>query len=90
MEKYKFLISKNSTQIRIFNCYSCETVWVKVLLSKGWMVAVRNYSTNTIMEKNKQGEGGGLRIQNLVLIPLGHFELHFWLCQPQTRKTTVV
>ena len=34
--------------------YSCETVWVKVLLSKGWMVAVRNYSTNTIMEKNKQ------------------------------------
>ena len=23
------------------------------------MVAVRNYSTNTIMEKNKQGEGGG-------------------------------
>ena len=39
--------------------YSCETVWVKVLLSKGWMVAVRNYSTNTIMEKNKQrGKGG--------------------------------
>ena len=30
----------------------------KVLLSKGWMVAARNYSTNTIMEKNKQGEGG--------------------------------
>ena len=60
-----------------------------VLLSKGWMVAVRNYSTNTIMEKNKQGEGGGLRIQNLVLMPLGHFELHFSLCQPQTRKTTV-
>ena len=22
------------------------------------MVAVRNYSTNTIMEKNKQGDGG--------------------------------
>ena len=39
--------------------YSCETVWVKVLLSKGWMVAVRFYSANTIMEKtNKQGEGG--------------------------------
>ena len=36
----------------------CETAWVKVLLSKGWMVAVRNYSTNTIMEKNKQGDGG--------------------------------
>ena len=42
-----------------------ETAWVKVLLSKGWMVAVRNYSTNTIMEKNKQrGKGGGLRIMN--------------------------
>ena len=38
--------------------YSCETVWVKVLLSKGWMVAVRFYSANTIMEKNKQGERG--------------------------------
>ena len=38
--------------------HSCETVWVKLLLSKGWMVAVRNYSKNTIMEKNKQGEGG--------------------------------
>ena len=38
--------------------YSCETVWVKMLLSNGWMVAVRNYRTNTIMKKNKQGEGG--------------------------------
>ena len=38
---------------------SCETAWVKVLLSKGWMVAVRNYSTNTIMEKKQaEGEGG--------------------------------
>ena len=26
------------------------------------MVAVRNYSTNTIMEKNKQGEG--VRVKN--------------------------
>ena len=23
-------------------------------------------------------------------VSLGHFELHFWFCQPQTRKTTVV
>ena len=59
-----------------------------MLVSKGWL-AVINYSTNTIMEKKKQGEGEGLRIQNLVLIPLGHFELHFWLCQPETCKTTV-
>ena len=29
------------------------------------VVAVRNYSANTTMEKNKQGEGGkGLRIKN--------------------------
>ena len=73
------------------------------------MVAIRNYSTNTIIEKNKQrGKGeGGLRIWifrdkvkdlNIfqeypiysVLISLGHFELHFWLCQPQARKTAVV
>ena len=37
--------------------YSCETVWVKVLLSKGWIAAVRNYSTKTIMEKTNSGEG---------------------------------
>ena len=67
--------------------YSCETMSKGACIKR--LVAVNNYSTNTIMEKNKQGEGGGLRIQNLVLIPLGHFELHFWLCQPQTRKTTV-
>ena len=66
--------------------YSCETVWVKVLVSKGWLQSEITVQT---LEKNKQGEGGGLRIHNLVLIPLGHFELHFWLCQPQTRKTTV-
>ena len=72
------------------------------------MVAVRNYSTNTIMEKqtNRGGRVERLRIWNFqgqskklkifsgiahsVLISLGHFELHFWLCQPQTRKTTVV
>ena len=39
--------------------YSCETVWVKVLLSKGWMVTVRNYSTNTIMEKKQTEEKEG-------------------------------
>ena len=49
-------------KFRIVIMYSCETVWVKVLLSKGWIAAVRNYSTKTIMEKNKQQ--GGLRIIN--------------------------
>ena len=45
--------------------YSCETVWVKVLLSKGWMVAVRIYSTNTINgKKQTEGEGVGLSIMN--------------------------
>ena len=38
--------------------YSRETARVKVLLSKGCMVAVRNYSTNTIMEKKNRGRGG--------------------------------
>ena len=61
-----FWFQKNSIQICIFNCnnvISCETVWVKVLLSKGWMVSVRNYSTNTIMEK-KQTDGEGGRVKD--------------------------
>ena len=38
-----------------------RTVWVKkVLLSKGWINAVRNYSTSTIMEKNR-GKGGRVK-----------------------------
>ena len=48
-----------SIQICVFNCnnvISCETVWVKVLLSKWWIVAVWNYSKSTIMEKNR-GDG---------------------------------
>ena len=44
--------------------YSCETVWVKMTSSKGWMVAVRNYSTNTIMKKTNRGNVVGLRIIN--------------------------
>ena len=65
--------------------YSCETMSKGACIKR--MIAVRNYSTNT---GKKQTRGrGGLKIQNLVLIPLGHFDLHFWLCQPQTRKTTV-
>ena len=39
--------------------YSCETVWVKVLLSKGWMVAVRNYSIQTLSCKKKETGGRG-------------------------------
>ena len=31
----------------------------KVILSKGWIVEVRNYSAKTIMEKN--GEGGRVK-----------------------------
>ena len=42
--------------------YSCETVWIKVLLSKGWMIAVRKYSKSTIME-NKQTEGERGRVK---------------------------
>ena len=68
------------------------------------MIAVRNYSTNTIMEKNTEEEGGRVKdilrgkvklthffgIAHSVLISLRHFKLHFWLFQPQTRKTAVV
>ena len=41
--------------------YSCETVWVKVLVSKKMDVCsqklqFKNY--NSIVEKNKHGEGG--------------------------------
>ena len=110
-----FWFQKNSIQICIFNC---NNVFLWDCMGKGAcikrMVAVRNYSTNTIMQKTNirerrgGGRGGWLRIWNFqagkipkklenfsgiahsVLMPLGHFELHFWLCQPQTRKTTVV
>ena len=67
MEKYKFLIPKklHSDMFSIVITYSCETVWVKVLLPKGWMVAVRNYSANTIMDKKQiEREGVRLRIIN--------------------------
>ena len=36
--------------------YSCETMGKVACIKR--MVAGKNYSTNTIMEKNKQGEGG--------------------------------
>ena len=39
--------------------YSCETMIKGACIKR--MFAVRNYSTNTIMEKKKQGEGGGLK-----------------------------
>ena len=45
----------------VFSFVIMKTVWVKVLLSKGWMVAVRNYSTNTIMLKSKHGEWGRVK-----------------------------
>ena len=41
--------------------YSRETARVKVLLSKGCMVAVRNYSANTTMEKKTEGGGGRVK-----------------------------
>ena len=44
--------------------YSCETVWVKKGACIKMMIAVRNYSANSIMEKKAEGEGGGLRIWN--------------------------
>ena len=55
---------KNFIQTCIFNCndiISCETVCVKVLLSKGWVVAVRNYSKNTGNGKKTEGKGGRVK-----------------------------
>ena len=57
--------------------YYCETMIKGACIKK--MVAVKLQYKHYNGKKNKQGEGGGLRIQNLVLIPLGHFELHFTL-----------
>ena len=40
MEKYKFLISKklhSDMYFQLQQMYSCETVWVKVLVSKKWV-----------------------------------------------------
>ena len=51
----------------IAKMYSYETVWVKVLLSKGWMVAVRNYSRNTVMGK-KQREGGRVKYNEFSVV----------------------
>ena len=92
--------------------YCCETVWLKVLVSKGWLqseIAVCQYKHYNGKNKQRGKEGGfegregcGIlggkkkKLENFsgiahsVLISLGHFELHFWLCQPQTRKTTAV
>ena len=39
--------------------YSCENVGKGGCITR--MGAVRNYSTNTIMEKNKQGREGGVK-----------------------------
>ena len=92
--------------------YCCETVWLKVLVSKGWLqseIAVCQYKHYNGKNKQRGKEGGfegregcGIfggkkkKLENFsgiahsVLISLGHFELHFCLCQPQTNKTTVV
>ena len=62
MKKQKLLISKKTPFKYVFSIaimHSCGTVvWVNVCLYQR-MVAVRNYSTNTIVEKSKQrGKGG--------------------------------
>ena len=77
-----------------------------MLVSKGWLqseITVRHYNGKN---KQGERDGGGLRIWHFlsinlmsesfcgvahsVLISLGHLELHFWLCQSQTRKITAV
>ena len=56
-------------------------------------------------KKQTEGEGGRFKdneswvvtqkiwkffLNSLFSVLFGHFELHFWLCQPQTCKATVV
>ena len=52
----------------------------------GGVLRIRNFQAGKVPKKLENFSG----IAHSVLIPLGHSELHFWLCQPQTRKTTVV
>ena len=40
--------------------YSCETVWVKMILSKGWLQS--EITVQTLMEKKQtEGEGGMIK-----------------------------
>ena len=56
-----FLISKNYIQISMYfqlqKMYSCETLCKGACITR--IVEVRNYNTNTIMEKKNKTEGGG-------------------------------
>ena len=74
----KFLLWKNrnfSFQKGRYVLSIAITVFLWDCLGKG---AVRNYSTNTIMEKNKQREGGGgLRIWNFQ----GYWRNSKWIFQ---------
>ena len=51
---------------------------------KGEVLRTWNFQAGKVPKKLFSG------IAHSLLMPLGHFELHFWLCQPQTRKTTVI
>ena len=59
MEKYKFLISKKTPFRYVFSITINVFLWD--CMGKGAyikrMAAVRNYSTNTIMEKTIKGKG---------------------------------
>ena len=59
MDKQKFLISKNSIQICIFNCNKCILVrlWVKMLGSQGWNYKLQYKVYNG--KKTGEEEGGG-------------------------------
>ena len=75
-----------------------------VAISKGWLLSEKKNENGK--KKQTGGRGEGLRIRKFqgqskkvksfsgiahsLLISLGNFELHFWLCQPQTRKKIVV
>ena len=59
-----FLISKNYIQISMYfqlqKMNSCETLCKGACITR--IVEVRNYNTNTIMEKKKTEGGGGVKV----------------------------
>ena len=75
-----FLISKNYIQISMYfqlqKMYSCETLCKGACITR--IVEVRNYNTNTIMEKKTKQRGeAGLRIWNFQ----GYWRNSKWIFQ---------
>ena len=66
-----------------------QTVLLKIIydfrIEISFMERIWNFQVGKVPKKLENFSG----IAHSVLMSLGHFELHFWLCQPQICKTTV-